>query len=195
MSDLAALTGDWDYRTLPANIHVGRDCFIEQRSCFERCRSVQDPAVVLGDRVRVYAWTRFSLEPEATVEVGDDVTLVGAIFMGAERISIGARTIVSYFVTIADCDFHPRDPAARRREAMAIAPGGDPAQVAELRAAPVIIGEDVWIGVGSIVLKGVTIGDRARVAPGAVVTRDVPAGAHVVGNPGELRPAPGDPTT
>jgi acetyltransferase-like isoleucine patch superfamily enzyme len=185
-AELTELTGGWDYGTLASNIHLGRDCFVEQRDCFERCRSTRDPAVVLGDRVRVYAWTRFSLEPTGTVEVGEDATLVGAMFMGAERIEIGARTIVSYFVTIADCDFHPRDPVARRREAIAIAPGGDPADVAELRSAPVTVGDDVWIGIGAIVLKGVTIGDRARVDPGAVVTRDVPPGGRVTGNPGQI---------
>ena len=184
--ELTALTGGWDYSTLPSNIHVGRECFIEQRDCFERCRSTRDPAVVLGDRVRVYAWTRFSLEPTGTVEVAEDATLVGAMFMGADRIRIGARTIISYFVTIADCDFHPRDSEARRRDAIAIAPGGDPADVAELRTAPVKIGDDVWIGIGAIVLKGVTIGHRARIEPGAVVTRDVPVGGRVIGNPGQI---------
>jgi acetyltransferase-like isoleucine patch superfamily enzyme len=185
-TEFEELSGVWDYSTLAPNIRVGRDCFIEQRDCFERCRSSRDPAVVLGDRARVYAWTRFSLEPTGTVEVGDDATLVGAMFMGADRIRIGARTIVSYFVTIADCDFHPRDPIARRRDAIAIAPGGDPGDVAELRTAPVTIGDDVWVGIGAIVLKGVTVGDGARIAPGAVVTRDVPAGGHVIGNPGQL---------
>lgn len=185
-TELEELTGAWDYSTLPGNIRIGADCFIEQRASFERCRSTRDPAVELGDRVRVYAWTRFSLEPSGSVEVGSDSTLVGAMFMGAERISIGERTIVSYFVTIADCDFHPRDPAARRGDAIAIAPGGNPEDVAELRTAPVTIGDDVWIGIGAIVLKGVAIGNGARVGPGAVVTRDVPAGAEVVGNPGEI---------
>jgi acetyltransferase-like isoleucine patch superfamily enzyme len=185
-TELEELTGGWDYSALPPNIRLGRDCFIEQRDCFERCRSTRDPAVVLGDRVRVYAWTRFSLEPTGSVEVGEDATLVGAMFMGADRIRIGARTIVSYFVTVADCDFHPRETDARRRDAIAIAPGGDPADVAELRTAPVTIGDDVWIGIGAIVLKGVTIGDGAQIAPGAVVTRDVPAAGRVAGNPGQI---------
>jgi acetyltransferase-like isoleucine patch superfamily enzyme len=185
-AELIELTGGWDYGTLPSNIHLGRDCFVEQRDCFERCRSTRDPAVVLGDRVRVYAWTRFSLEPTGTVEVGEDSTLVGAMFMGADRITIGARTIVSYFVTIADCDFHPRDPDARRLDAIAIAPGGDAADLAELVTAPVTIGDDVWIGIGAIILKGVTIGAGARIAAGAVVTRNVPAGAQVTGNPGTV---------
>ena len=52
-----------------------------------------------------------------------------------------------------------------------------------LRSAPVVIGEDVWLGAGAKVLKGVTIGDKAVVAAGAVVTRDVPSRAIVAGIP------------
>ena len=147
---------------------------------------------MLGDRVRVYSWTRFSLEPTGSVEVGDDSILVGAMFMGADSIRIGARVVVSYFVTIADCDFHPSEPEARRRDAAAIAPGGDPSQKAPLVTGPVTIEDDAWIGIGAIVLKGVTIGAGAHIEPGAVVSRDVPAGARVAGNPGAIVPAGGE---
>jgi acetyltransferase-like isoleucine patch superfamily enzyme len=53
-------------------------------------------------------------------------------------------------------------------------------------AEPVKIGRGVFIGARAIVLKGVTIGDRAVVGAGAVVTRDVPAGGVVAGNPARL---------
>ncbi len=49
--------------------------------------------------------------------------------------------------------------------------------------APIRIGNHVWIGMRAIILKGVTIGDGAVVAAGAVVTKDVPPGAVVAGNP------------
>ena len=49
--------------------------------------------------------------------------------------------------------------------------------------APIVIGNDVWIGAGVIILKGVVIGDGAVVAAGAVVTRDVEPFAIVAGNP------------
>jgi 2,3,4,5-tetrahydropyridine-2,6-dicarboxylate N-succinyltransferase len=54
------------------------------------------------------------------------------------------------------------------------------------QAAPVVIEDDAWIGIGAIVLKGVRIGAGARVGAGAVVARDVPAGASVEGNPARV---------
>lgn len=51
---------------------------------------------------------------------------------------------------------------------------------------PVHIGSDVWLGARVIVMAGVTIGDHAIVGAASVVTRDVPAGAIVAGNPAVL---------
>ena len=56
-------------------------------------------------------------------------------------------------------------------------------------ALPVTIEDRVWIGGGAILLPGITIGREAIVGAGAVVTRDVPAGARVVGNPARILPA------
>lgn len=52
-----------------------------------------------------------------------------------------------------------------------------------------VVGDDVELGVGVIVVGPVTIGDGARVGAGAVVIRDVPAGATAVGNPARVLPA------
>ena len=66
---------------------------------------------------------------------------------------------------------HPLDPALRRRQ---------------VTAAPIVVGRNVWIGAGATVLQGVTIGDDAVVAAGAVVTRDVPPGVLVAGVPARV---------
>lgn len=184
--DLALLTGSWDHSLLPKNVRVGAGCFLEREESFERFRSTREPGLVLGDRVKVYTWTTFNVEPTGVVEVGDDSTLVGVVFMCAESIRIGRRVIISYNVTIADSDFHPHDPELRKRDAIANAPEGDRSQRPAVIAKPVVIEDGVWIGIGAIVLKGVRIGHGARVGAGAVVTKDVPAGAAVVGNPARL---------
>ncbi|MBN3518912.1 sugar O-acetyltransferase [Algoriphagus lutimaris] len=51
---------------------------------------------------------------------------------------------------------------------------------------PITIGSDVWIGGGSIICPGVTIGDKSIVAAGSVVTKDVPPGVIVGGNPAKF---------
>jgi acetyltransferase-like isoleucine patch superfamily enzyme len=184
--NISELTGAWDYRSLPANVRIGAGCFIECKESFRRYFSTRDPGLIMGNNTMVYTWTMFSIDPSGTVEIGDDAVLVGALFMCAERIRLGKRVIVSYNVTIADCDFHPRDPDLRKQDAMASAPMGDPSRRPPLVARPVVIEDDVWIGIGAIILKGVHIGQGARIGAGAVVTADVPAGVAVSGNPARI---------
>ena len=66
---------------------------------------------------------------------------------------------------------HPLDAVARR--------GTETAR-------PIVIGDDVWIGGGAIVLAGVTIGHRSVIGAGSVVTKDVPPDVVVVGNPAKI---------
>jgi maltose O-acetyltransferase len=51
---------------------------------------------------------------------------------------------------------------------------------------PIIIGNNVWLGSRSIILKGVTIGDHSVVGAGAVVTKSVPPKTIVAGNPAKV---------
>ena len=53
--------------------------------------------------------------------------------------------------------------------------------------APVIIGDDVWVGANSTILPGVTIGDFSVVAAGSVVIKDIPSGVLVAGNPAIIK--------
>lgn len=184
--DIGEITGDWDYRTLPASVTLGPGCFLERKASFLRYRSAQPVGLSLGANVTVYTWTEFNIEPTGSVDVGDDCTLVGAIFMCADHIRLGNRVVVSYHVTIADSDFHPLDPQARRRDAIANAPGGERSQRPPLVSQLVRIDDDAWIGIGAMILKGVHIGRGARVEAGAVVTHDVPEGATVAGNPARI---------
>ena len=62
----------------------------------------------------------------------------------------------------------------------------DPARRADLEPAPVVIGEDVWIGSNSTITPGVTIGDGVVIGAGSVVTKDIPAGMVAVGSPARV---------
>ncbi len=77
---------------------------------------------------------------------------------------------MSWDVQVLDTDFHT------------IVRDGSP----QASVAPVRIGDHVWIGTRAVVLKGVTIGDGAVIAAGAVVTADVPTGAVVAGVPARV---------
>ncbi|WP_425549873.1 sugar O-acetyltransferase [Celeribacter arenosi] len=96
---------------------------------------------------------------------------VGCVVLDSARVEIGARSMLGPNVQIYCADHH-RDPVKR-------------GQLIE-RALPVRIGADVWIGGGAIILPGVSIGDRAIVGAGSVVTKDVPADAKVAGNPARV---------
>ena len=54
------------------------------------------------------------------------------------------------------------------------------------RAAPISIGDNVWIGGGAIVLPGVSVGADSVIGAGAVVTKDLPAGVLAIGNPARV---------
>lgn len=180
------ITGTWDYSTLPKNIYLGEGCYLEDKGSFRRFRSKRDPGLVLGKGVRAYTWTAFTTEAEGRIIVGDNSTLVGAVFWCADSITIGQRVVVSYNVMIADSDFHPLDPELRRLDAMAVAPEGDVSRRPPLVTNPVVIEDDVQVGISAIILKGVRVGAGARIEAGSVVTSDVPAGALVAGNPARV---------
>lgn len=99
----------------------------------------------------------------------------GCVILDVVGVEIGDMTQIGPGVQILTAD-HPRDPALR-------------AQGLEF-GRPIRIGRNVWIGGGALIMPGVTIGDDALIGAGAVVTKDVPAGVTVAGNPARvLRPS------
>ena len=176
--------GDWWAAPIPPNVRFGAGFFCETAQVFRQFRSRQQDALTLGDHVSCYSGCSFALGANATCTIGDFTLLNGAILMVEERIEIGSHCLISWNVGIADSDFHPLDPAQRLIDAQALAPYfKDRPPRPPLRTAPVVIGDNVWIGMNAVILKGVTIGDNAVVAAGAVVTKNVPANTVVAGNP------------
>lgn len=98
------------------------------------------------------------------------------------NIAIGDHVLIAHNVSIFDNLTHPVNWERRRKHFKAIAEQGHPSSI-DLGDKPVRIENDVWIGAHALILRGVTIGARAIVAAGAVVTRDVPADTIVAGNP------------
>lgn len=122
------------------------------------------------------------------LEIGANFAMTGGTVAAAECIIIGDNVAVGANTTIVDTDFHPLDPGLRRVQANAG------------KTAPVVIEDDVFIGMHCLVLKGVRVGRGSVVGAGSVVTCDVPASVVVAGNParvlGDLgstkKPVPGN---
>jgi maltose O-acetyltransferase len=127
----------------------------------------------VGDNVRIEA--PFHCAYGIDIELGDDVFLnAGCTILDTARVRIGGSALLGPNVQIYCAEHH--------KDAELCSAGLEIAR-------PVEIGEHVWIGGGGIILAGVSIGDGAIVGAGSVVTRDVPAGATVVGNPARPIPA------
>jgi acetyltransferase-like isoleucine patch superfamily enzyme len=92
------------------------------------------------------------------------------MIIAKELVEIGAGTQIAWGATVCDHDFHKTYSNA----------------VQNIETAPVRIGQNVWVGMNSTILKGVEIGDNAIVAAGAVVTRSVPARSVVAGVPARI---------
>jgi acetyltransferase-like isoleucine patch superfamily enzyme len=188
MSNITAdrrVEGDW-YQgpPIPENVFWEEGVYLETGLIFKMFKSKVPRAVELGPHVSCYAGCSFAIGPKGSCKVGEFTLLNGALIMAEERIEIGAYCLISWNVGIADSDFHPIDAAQRRIDAMALAPlYKDRPPRPEIRTRPVIIKDNVWIGMNAVILKGVTIGENSIVAAGAVVSKDVPPNVVVAGNP------------
>jgi acetyltransferase-like isoleucine patch superfamily enzyme len=109
----------------------------------------------------------------------------GSRIWSAASIVIGDRVLISHSANIFDSLTHPLKAAERHEQARQILTIGHPRAVS-LGEQPVTIHDDAWIGAGAFVLRGVTLGQGAIVAAGAVVTKDVPPFSIVAGNPATL---------
>lgn len=108
-----------------------------------------------------------------------------SVLNAVNLIEIGRDTTISYNVTIQDSNSHPINPEDRRY-IWHTAHGSRERSNLYSANAPIIIGENVWIGQNARICKGVRIGDNAIVAACAVVTHNVPANSIVAGNPAKI---------
>jgi acetyltransferase-like isoleucine patch superfamily enzyme len=126
----------------------------------------------IGDGTRLWskiAKVRIAVFKGGEISVGRNTFINGARIASKSKIVIGDGVHIGPEVLIMDTDFHDVNDLNSE--------GG---------ASPVIIGNHVWIATRAIILKGVTIGDGAVIAAGAVVTKDVPAGTIVAGVPARV---------
>jgi NDP-sugar pyrophosphorylase family protein len=121
--------------------------------------------------------------PGSELIIGRGFGMTGGTICAEECITIGDDVWVGANTTITDTDFHPLNLETRL------------ARPLDGATAPVVIEDGVFIGMQSLILKGVTIGTRSVIGAGSVVTQNIPSGVIAAGNPARvIRPLDGQRT-
>jgi len=124
--------------------------------------------LIIGNRVMLYDRVNFYLDASGAEIVIGDRTYINrrTEIMSKSSVKIGNDCAISWDVVISDTDYHQIEGTVSTK--------------------PIVIGDEVWIGCKSIILKGVTIGNGAVVAAGSVVTKDVEPNTLVAGIPAKV---------
>ena len=137
------------------------------RACVFRSTCASNP---LGVNHRCLVST---LSEQAVVNIGAESGFSGSVIAAMAEILIGDRVLCGANTVITDTDWHALQPSDRLREVPPL-------------AAPVHIGADVFIGMNSVVLKGVSIGAGSVVAANSVVVSDIPGNVLAAGVPARV---------
>lgn len=124
----------------------------------------------LGENVTILP--RFGCDYGYNISIGAGTFVnLDCVFLDCNRITLGHDVQVAPGVHLYTAT-HPIDPVVRRS--------------GQELALPITIADNVWLGGGSIVCPGVSIGENTVVGAGAVVTRNLPANVVAVGNPARI---------
>lgn len=115
---------------------------------------------------------KIMVEKDANLTVGNNTGFNGILIYCQESITIGNNVNVGGGTRIFDTDHHPIDWQERRLN-----------KRDKIKHAPIVIEDDVFIGAGCYIMKGVTIGEKSIIAAGSVVTKSIPKMEVWGGNP------------
>ncbi|MBN2162002.1 MAG: acyltransferase [Pontiellaceae bacterium] len=111
---------------------------------------------------------------DAVITIGSRTVANNNLQIIANRsVRIGTECLIGELVSIYDSDFHETNPLERMGES-------------DGKVSEVVIGNNVWIGSRSIILKGTTIGDNTVIAAGSIVAKSIPANVIAGGNPAKV---------
>ena len=136
--------------------------------------------IYIGDNVTIdgtntFAANRVHDAPELRIGSHSFIGWHVTISVG-QQVLIGKHCLIGANVLIADNDMHPVNALARRENH----------SVAKDDIKSINIGDDVWIGAGCFILKGVTIGNGSVIGAGSVVVNDIPPDSIAAGNPARI---------
>jgi acetyltransferase-like isoleucine patch superfamily enzyme len=155
-------------------VNLGKKCTFQGKTIFfktrysniqigNKCRfiSIADGSNLIGINRPCIINTQTS---KAKIYIGEGCGFSGTVIGASMLIQIGHNVKCGANTLITDSDWHPEDVRS-----------GTPA--------PVIIGDNVWLGVNTVVLKGVTIGMNSIIGANSLVTKDIPENVVAGGNP------------
>lgn len=135
-------------------------------------RQILGKSITLGRNVKIDEFVR--VDKPNRLQIGDETFIGRGTFIHAGGgVQIGANVLIGPYVKIWSADH-------------CFADRSKPINEQGHEFAPIVIDDDVWLGVDCIILKGVTIGRGAVVGAGSVVTKDIPPYAVVVGVPAQV---------
>ena len=155
------------------HVKLGKKCAFQGKSVF---RLLPDSSISIGNSccfnsshrsnlIGVYSPCMFStIQRGAKIEIGNHCGFSGTVIGCAQSIKLGNNVRCGANTMITDTDWHADDPRA----------GSD---------RPIVIEDNVWLGYGVKVLKGVRIGKNSLIGACSVVTKDIPANVVAAGNP------------
>ncbi|MEY3901959.1 MAG: hypothetical protein RL189_1265 [Pseudomonadota bacterium] len=156
--------------------------------------------IFLGDHSIVFENARLEALGDGEIHVGDCSIIGDCRIFSRLRVSIGRRCLTSWNVFIQDHDPHPVDPIVRAEQVKRMCRRfyprfgaerieSDEALLSHWKpvCAPVLIGDDVWIGANTTILKGARIGSGTTIASGStVVAGEYPPRSVLAGNPARV---------
>jgi len=184
--------------------NLAKVCFPEY---FERKRINLINAVIGKDVVIYKQASIYNGNLKHAITIADDSHILGILLTAKDRgnikighhsfigegtriysvlgITIGNFVQIAHNVNIFDSNIHSIDPTERKQE-LIMNPFRGFIQFNDLQEKQVIIADNVWIGAGSFILKGVKIGENTVVGAGSVVVKDLPANVIAAGNPAKI---------
>jgi acetyltransferase-like isoleucine patch superfamily enzyme len=180
------LPWDWYSGTIPENVTLQGEAYLETTYSFLHYRSEALEGVRIGHGATVYLGTMFHIGPRGHVNIGEFSLVNGAWIICDAAVEIGDYALISWNVVLMDSYRVPFEPQTRRRVLQQVPLDSTRRLAADVPARPIRIGRNVWIGFDVCVLPGVTIGEGSIVGARSVVTEPVPPYTVVAGNPARV---------
>ena len=148
--------------------------------------------VIVGDKSVIGGNFVFESE-KGVINIGDNVFMGGCTLICRSNITIGNYVQIAWGVYLYDHNAHSTDFRLRRNdiedEFQSLVKGKSDTAGKNwdiVKSSPIIIEDDVWIGMNAVILKGVTVGHGSVIGAGSVVRQSVPPFSVVMGNPARV---------